>query len=493
MTATCEHKSCQKTFKTPSALERHYDAVHSTESLAAKEITIRPNRSVKRKVFKSCDPDSARKKQAVNDPRSTPLYSLSPPEKSNQEESQSSRLFKIPLVPVEEDSVIKNSKEDGKTTRKEAELPKYPGSLNALEQMLAEFAFDTELSNSEYESFVKIVQAGMSMTHTAKKTIEIKTTTLDKLKSTLKKDADPCSLVEFITCPIDVHAIDDFPKGHEKEFTEGIVEPLELVYRDMHDLCEHLFSHPSFSEVMNIYPSIYRRDDDVNGPRVYGDIDSGNWWQSLQAELSDEYVLLPIMLASDQTTVSGNFRTKAWPVYMKLGNIPVEARDQPCYRASRLLAYFPTIDWKATTNVPSWFTTAKYAVIHYCLSKILGRFCNTADKVQAFRMNGPGNKQYKCIPALACYIADLPEQRMLALVKGGSSNFSCPRCKVGTCSFHCQYEFSFDQGKSVGRTKKYMKKLYEKGKSLGKSESLKHGQRHSYHLVEVSEHRNTMC
>ena len=52
---------------------------------------------------------------------------------------------------MEEDNVIKNSKEDGKTTREEAELPKYPGSLNALEQMLAEFAFDTELSNSEYE------------------------------------------------------------------------------------------------------------------------------------------------------------------------------------------------------------------------------------------------------------------------------------------------------------------------------------------------------
>ena len=57
---------------------------------------------------------------------------------------------------------------------------------------------------------------------------------------------------------------------------------MELVYRNMYDLCEHLFSHPSFSGVMNLYPSIYRRDDAANGPRVYDDLDSGFWWESVQ-------------------------------------------------------------------------------------------------------------------------------------------------------------------------------------------------------------------
>ncbi|KAI8136968.1 hypothetical protein BJV82DRAFT_675291 [Fennellomyces sp. T-0311] len=246
---------------------------------------------------------------------------------------------------------------------------------------MARFAFDAELTKSEYESFVDIIKAAIDMGHNAKELIEIKITTMDKLKKTLVKDADPCSLVDFTTCPIDVHVIEDFPKGHEKEFTKGIVEPLELVYRDIHDLCEHLFGHPSFSEVLNIYPSIYRRDDDVNGPRVYDDLDSGIWWQSLQAELPDEYVILPIMLASDQTLVSGNLRTKSWPIYMKLGNIPVEVRDQPTYGASHLLGYFPTIEWKAPTAAPSWFTTAKYAVIHHCMSKILGRFSYIEDEL----------------------------------------------------------------------------------------------------------------
>ena len=74
---------------------------------------------------------------------------------------------------------------------------------------------------------------------------------------------------------------------------------------------------------------------------------------------------------------------------------------------------------------------------------------------------------------------------MLALVKGGSSKFSCPRCKVGTCSFHSPYEFSFEEN-SVGRSNEYMKGLYAKGKALSKTQALYHQQRHSYHLIKVS-------
>lgn len=44
-------------------------------------------------------------------------------------------------------------------------------------------------------SFVDIVKAAIDMTHRSKEPIEIKIDTLEKVKSTLKKDADPCSLV----------------------------------------------------------------------------------------------------------------------------------------------------------------------------------------------------------------------------------------------------------------------------------------------------------
>lgn len=38
-----------------------------------------------------------------------------------------------------------------------------------------------------------------------------------------------------------------------------------------------------------------------------------------QAQLPDQYVILCIMLASDQTLITGNMRDKAWPIYLKLG------------------------------------------------------------------------------------------------------------------------------------------------------------------------------
>ncbi|KAI8136561.1 hypothetical protein BJV82DRAFT_676122 [Fennellomyces sp. T-0311] len=157
--------------------------------------------------------------------------------------------------------------------------------MSLLEQKMAQFSFDAELSNEEYESFVDIVNTAIKMERESKDPIEIKMTTMDKVKRTLKKDADPCLLV-----------------GHEEEFTAGVGGPLVLLFRDIHDLCAHQFNYPSFSDVMNLYPSIYCRDDEDEGPRVYDDIDSGTWWQSLQEEVSERILPRAPRFLTSRTT-----------------------------------------------------------------------------------------------------------------------------------------------------------------------------------------------
>ena len=131
-------------------------------------------------------------------------------------------------------------------------------------------------------------------------------------------------------------------------------------------------------------------------------------------------MVLGLMLASDQTVITGNHREKAWPLYLKLGNdslhtirmltmlvanTPAKYRDKDTLHGNRLLAYFPVIESK-THGKTEWFRKAKMAIFHYCLGRIFAPF---KDK-SSYPMHGPGNRIFRCAPALASYSADMPEQ-----------------------------------------------------------------------------------
>ena len=90
---------------------------------------------------------------------------------------------------------------------------------------------------------------------------------------------------------------------------------------------------------------------------------------------------------------------------VSLANTPLEYRNKDTLHASRLLAYLPIIESKRLAKKP-WFAQAKKAIFHYCMGRVMEPF----KKLAIYKMQGPGNKIYKCIPALAAYSADLQEQ-----------------------------------------------------------------------------------
>jgi hypothetical protein len=53
--------------------------------------------------------------------------------------------------------------------------------------------------------------------------------------------------------------------------------------------------------------------------------------------------IIPIILSSDKTHLSKSGSTKAWPVYMSIGNIAHDVRFTPKYHAARLVALLPTV------------------------------------------------------------------------------------------------------------------------------------------------------
>jgi len=54
--------------------------------------------------------------------------------------------------------------------------------------------------------------------------------------------------------------------------------------------------------------------------------------------------LVPIILTTDKTHLSGSGKMKAWPVYMTVGNLPSAFRLKPAADCARLIALLPVMD-----------------------------------------------------------------------------------------------------------------------------------------------------
>ncbi|KAI8136951.1 hypothetical protein BJV82DRAFT_675350 [Fennellomyces sp. T-0311] len=326
--------------------------------------------------------------------------------------------------------------------------------MNSVESDIANLALKAGLPKRFYKLVVIIVKRAMIKAVRARKVVKISTRTLEGLFYKLDKNSGKSMLI-FREAQIDVESIPDFPQDYVKDFRETF-GTIKLVYRDIFQLAQYIFSYKEFAKYMITRPEIMTR----NGERVYQDIHTAKWWEELQSKIPSGAVVLSIMLSSDQTSVSGNHRFKAWPVYMKLANVPLEIRNKSGTRASRVLAYLPVLDAPSDGKKRTSWPHAKSAIIHHCLSVILAPFANRKEYTP-ISMKGPGNKMYQCVLALAAYIADLPEQRLLALVKNGNTLYSCPRCWILTSDFNLPWGIP----KKL-RTKRLMKSLFEKGKKL---------------------------
>ncbi|KAI8137534.1 hypothetical protein BJV82DRAFT_634701 [Fennellomyces sp. T-0311] len=444
MTEKCPYPECNNRglFKSSFALDQHITAMHSAAPLPISYGNISPAST--QPTIPGPQADSASFPQYMEcdytDYDEEPDQSAQVPIEKNYQRT----TFEQAIVGASERRVIKRS-------------------LCTTGKDLAVYALDHGLSTAEYAQIAKIVQQAFDEGHASTQHIMLQVNTMGKMKQILNSDADPCATIPFEYYDLDLGQIEDFPYEHEATFREA-VHSLTLGYRNIVDLCQHLFSHPAFSKEMILSARQWNR----GGTRVYGDVDSGTWWEDLQNQLPDHYVVLSIILASDQTVVSGNFRHKAWPVYLTLGNIPASTREKLKNNARRVLAFLPCIDWNGpTATAPSWFVAAKHAVIHHCLKKILAYFKSEDGSVPAYELKGPEGLMYRCVPALACYMADLPEQRLLSIVRSGTSTYTCPRCLVPTCLFHAPYDWpgDGDNASSIQRTETYMKSIYEIAKS----------------------------
>ncbi|KAG1887205.1 hypothetical protein F4604DRAFT_1877690 [Suillus subluteus] len=163
-------------------------------------------------------------------------------------------------------------------------------------------------------------------------------------------------------------------------------------------------ANPEFDCMVSYAPE--RVFADAEGKtRWFDEMWTGNWWWEMQGRLPQGAVVAPVILASDKTSLS-QFRgdQEVWPVYLTLRNISKEIHK--CF----------TCD---THSVEC------YCLFHYCMTQVLEPLVKAGK--DGVDVTCPDRQVRRMHPAVAAYVADFPEQCLVACCMENR----CPKCVVG--------------------------------------------------------------
>ncbi|KAL1669930.1 hypothetical protein GGF50DRAFT_43417, partial [Schizophyllum commune] len=249
----------------------------------------------------------------------------------------------------------------------------------------------------------------------------------------------------------------EIPERAGKWFTRALSfrdQPDEVYIlraRDPVEAIRSLWGDPTLAEHLVFRPKKIFADA-TRANRLVSEMWTGEWWETIQDRLPKGATLAPLIIATDKTQLTNFSGGKtAYPVYLTIGNLPKAIRRKPSMHACVLIGYLPTekvLDEQLTTQEAR---SRGARVFHESMRVLLEPLVSAG--LNGVEMVGGDGEVRLVFPVLAAYVADFPEQCLVACSKSGT----CPKCQCPADSLQDDTDFE-------ARTEKWTKDVMEEAK-----------------------------
>lgn len=226
----------------------------------------------------------------------------------------------------------------------------------------------------------------------------------------------------------------DLPTRAEWKYTGitldgyNLIEPSILWYRSIKECIQALIGGKEFKDLLQYTPEQHYPDeesasgDDREECQIFTEMWTGRWWWRKQ-NLFPGKTIVPMIFSSDKTqlTLFSGDKT-AYPIYLTIGNIPGHLRRMPSMHTQILVGYLPV---SKAMQIKNKEERARYhwAMFHAAVGVIM-KDIEAAVASGGWDLGCADGDVRSCMPLLACYAADYPEQNLVTCSNG------CSKCLV---------------------------------------------------------------
>ncbi|CAI5939342.1 unnamed protein product [Closterium sp. NIES-64] len=207
--------------------------------------------------------------------------------------------------------------------------------------------------------------------------------------------------------------------------------PFEVTATSGKEAVLELLRNPANAEGFVLFP----REENSGAGRMYSTPETATYWEEAQpaavAMFGEGTVVIPLILSSDATMLSGNERTKVRAVYISIANIPLYRRWQECGKLLLAMLPFPPSQMSSTEKTALFQAAMKIVLADLIVAShtlILHLpMCGIHTGMAATDPNGVARF---VVPLLFSYVADYPETCKVSCTQQLGSVRPCSLCYV---------------------------------------------------------------